>query len=267
MLFLAQIIKKQTMKKTIISIFCLLSFSVLTAQNDVGVFKQSSGDKSLELQFDPRAIFNSNFGNQVFSNGIGVRFRLFPSESLAYRLNVNINYLNTSEITQDADDNTGASELKEKFTSTGIVLRPGIEKHFAGTKRLSPYIGAELILGFQSSNFKEETQNLPGDPVYLMETKNSFGNDGISLGAAAVAGADFYIARKLYLGLELSYGVNYFMASKIKITSDEPGFVETDSKIGKSNVLSFRPDAMGVLRIGFLFGGGSSTSPVSTDDF
>ena len=38
-------------------------------------YKQSAGDKNLELQFNPGAIFAT--GGNVFSNPIGVTFRLF----------------------------------------------------------------------------------------------------------------------------------------------------------------------------------------------
>jgi len=252
------------MKKILILTLCALSFSVLNAQDGTGSFKQNSGDKSLELQFDPGAIFNSSNGNNVLSNGLGIRFRLFPSESLAYRLNVNINFSNTSEVTQDADD-TGNEELKYKETDFGVFIRPGIEKHFAGTKRLSPYIGAELNVGFLTSNYKQETQAVAGDPVYIMETKNANPNAGLTFGAAALAGADFYISPKLYLGVELSYGLNYFMASEIKITDSDPNGTDATSKVGKTNSFTFEPGAMGVFRIGFLFGGSGQNSSIDID--
>jgi len=37
------------------------------------------------------------------------------------------------------DDNT--------TSVVSFAFLPGIEKHFAGTERLSPYVGAELALG------------------------------------------------------------------------------------------------------------------------
>ncbi len=254
------------MKKVLISILCLLSFSLLTAQDDGG-FKQTSGDKSLELQFDPGAIFNASNGNNVLSNGLGVRFRLFPSSGLAYRLNLNINYSSSNTLKQESDD-LGNAELTTKGSDFGIFISPGIEKHFGGTKRLSPYIGAELNIGYHSSNIKDEIQAGAGAPVYKTTIKNSNPEDGLTIGAAAVAGADFYIAKKLYLGVELNYGVSYFMASKTKYTDTTPGIDDVETKVGKSNTFTFRPNALGVLRIGFLFGGGgSSSSSVSTGEF
>ncbi len=224
------------------------SISVTSATND---YKQSAGDKNLELQFDPGAIFNASNANNVFSNGLGIRFRMFASESFAYRMNLNISYTNSSIVTQDADDAAGNLELLDKNSAFGVSLRPGIEKHFGGTKRLSPYVGVEFIMGYNSSTDKSEFQL--GTDIYENETQNGNFNDGFNFGLAAVAGADFYIAKKLYLGVELNYGVNYFLASTTKYSSTAPNTVDTESKVGKSNSLTFQPGAMGIFRIGFLF--------------
>ncbi|RLD76386.1 MAG: hypothetical protein DRJ07_16435, partial [Bacteroidetes bacterium] len=113
------------MKKIILLSFCLIAFTYVQSQDlDLDIeendleqtndYKQSSGDKNLELQFDPGAIFNASNGNNVFSNGAGIRFRLFSSESLAYRMNLNINYQNSTTITQEADANLNLEELKDK---------------------------------------------------------------------------------------------------------------------------------------------------------
>lgn len=223
---------------------------VANAQEETDVIKQSAGDKNLELQFNPGAIFGSNSG-QILSNGVGIRFRLFASETIAYRLNLNLNYFNSSTTTQDADPNTGALELKTQNSSIGISLRPGIEKHFAGTKRLSPYVGAEAIIGYRTSTEKEDIQ--PANEKYVVKTVNGNLDDGFNLGVGLVAGADFYIAPKLYLGVELNYGLNYFMASKMKYSSSAPNTPSVDSKFGKTNTLTFQPGSMGIFRLGFLF--------------
>ncbi len=247
------------MKKIISLSFCVLTFIIVHAQDtdfdfDEGQsseYKQNSGDKNFELQFDPGAIFNATNGNNIFSNGVGIRFRLFPSSTLAFRVNLNISYTSSSTITQEADDAANIPELKDKFSSMEISLRPGIEKHFGGTERLSPYVGAEAIFGFQTSTDISEYELVPD--VYAFKTKNGSFGDGLTIGVAGVAGVDFYIAKKLYLGLELNYGIYYSMAATTKTSSDEPNFTGTESKLGNTNTLTFRPGAMGMFRIGYLF--------------
>lgn len=234
----------------ILTLFIGFAMAV-NAQEETETIKQSAGDKNLELQFDPGAIFNASKGNNFLSNGAGIRFRYFKSETIAYRLNVNINYSNTSTITQEADDALNLLELKNKNSFLGITLSPGIEKHFAGTKRLSPYIGGQVSVGYRSSTVKEEYQDV--QEKYVYKTKNGNFGDGLNIGMAALAGADFYFAPKLYLGVELSYGINYFKAAKTKITDSAPNTTDVESTIGNTNSLSFQPSAMGIFRLGFLF--------------
>lgn len=247
------------MKKILVFAICLLSATATFSQyeSEETGYKQVGEDKSLELQFDPGAIFGSNGGN-IFSNGLGVRMRFFQSESMAYRLNALLNFRNENEITQDADNTLGDEELRRKETDFDFFVMPGFEKHFASSKRLSPYIGAEAIIGFRTSIEKDQTQF--GGDVIEVKTKNGNLDDGIVIGAGAVAGVDFYVAKKLYLGLELNYSLTYSIATKTKISSDAPGSTDVETKVGKSNVLNFAPGSMGVFRIGFLFGGGSSSS-------
>ncbi|RLD67345.1 MAG: hypothetical protein DRI95_04960, partial [Bacteroidetes bacterium] len=89
--------------------------------------------------------------------------------------------------------------------------------------------------------------------VYEGKAKNTNASDGLTFGIAAVAGADFYIVKKLYLGLELNYGVYYFTPFTAKYSTNEPNIPESESKLGNTNTLLFQPSAMGVFRIGFLF--------------
>lgn len=239
------------MKKLIIITICTGLLFSLKAQEDAENFKQSAGDKNLELQFDPGAIFSSANNNSILSNGSGIRFRLFISESIAYRLNLNLNFQNITTISQEADNVNNLFELKDKYTSSNLTLSPGIEKHFAGTKRLSPYIGGQVSVGYRSSTLKEEYQD--AQEKYVYKTKNGNPGDGLNIGLAALAGADFYFAPKLYLGVELSYGINYFKASKTKITDSGPNTTDIESTLGNRNTLSFQPGALGIFRLGFLF--------------
>ena len=116
------------MKKIIVLSFCVLAFTFAKAQDiseSGGVtndYKQSSGDKNLEMQFDPGAIFNAANGNNVFDNGLGIRFRLFNTESIAYRLNVNINYASAKTLTQEQDSNLGTEELYSKNTNMVVLI-------------------------------------------------------------------------------------------------------------------------------------------------
>lgn len=248
------------MKKIIVLSLCILTFTFAKSQDLIDSeelsndYKQNSGDKNLELQFDPGAIFAT--GGTVFSNPFGVSFRLFNSASSAIRIKANISYTNSTTLTQEADATLNLAELTDHYSAISISLRPGIEKHFAGTERLSPYIGAEAIIGFRTSTDKNEYQDfaaLPTVTVYEQTWKNADAGDGLSFGVAAVAGADFYIAKKIYLGVELNYGLYYSLATNVKYSNTDPAIDDSESKVGSSGTFSFQPGTMGLFKIGFLF--------------
>lgn len=235
-------------------------FSVAFAQNEatelvnstaIGAneFKQNDGDLNLELSFDPTSIFNASSPGSVFGlqNGFGIKMRKFRSSSSAFRLGVDITFVNFVNVTQQQDDATNTLELKDKFNSFGITLRPGIEKHFGGTKRLSPYIGGELILGWQTSTRKSENQN--GTAIEEATDKNNSFTDGMRFGMGGIAGVDYYVAKKLYLGVELNYSIVYFSQATQKTTA----FDGTVTEFKRGSQFTFAPGAFAVFRIGYLF--------------
>ena len=207
------------MKKIITLSICILAFAIANSQEETDVYKQVSGNFSLELQLDPGAIFNSsntnNFissrgglsdvmqaalssffnSNDFTSTGGGIQGKKFISESAAYRINVSLSFVQIEDV-----------------SGMEITLQPGYEKHFRGTKKLSPYLGSDFTVGFSSM---EDT-------------------DLLAIGFGSIAGFDYYIAKKLYLGLELKYGLYY-------------------TKVGDIGMITFAPSVVNAIRIGFLF--------------
>jgi hypothetical protein len=271
-----------------------IMFIALVATSMVGANAQKfqGGEKNLEVNFSPLS------ASPIGINGI--RFRMFNSESSAIRVGFNVNGgNNTSVIQQPYEVQTGAaaadviskSELYAVTKDFSFSIRPGYEKHFAGTDRLSPYVGAELVFEMNSSSYSEEyhsgnTDNNKLQPqaaqwsTWTIERKE--GNR--TFGLNAVAGADFYFADNFYLGAEISLG---FHSSKWKDSeisvSDEAAYLKyndtpgltgqraiaatfddmlDESADGKSLKIRDRiggkssdwgPDAQATLRLGWLF--------------
>jgi opacity protein-like surface antigen len=235
-------------RKILLLTFASLLISGVYAQEDASnekTFKQVSGSNSFELEFDPGTIFNSSNTGNLFGlqNGFGVRYRRFMTELSAFRIGADISFSNNTFITQQADEELDALELKTKFNSFGILIRPGYERHFNGTKRLSPYVGGELKIGYSTSTLKEEQQI--DNEVKAIKVKSGSFNFGIG----ALAGLDFFIAKNLYLGLEFTYGIYYTKDLNSKYTDIDGE--ETINKNGHS--FSFKPGAYGNFRIGYLF--------------
>lgn len=206
-------------------------------------YKQVTGSKNLEVQFTP-------FGANVVSIN-GIRGRMFTSSTTALRLNLFLGAQSNSTITQQQDDTSNQLELKDKSSQFTLNLRPGYEIHFEGTDRLSPYIGAELDLAFQTSN--DETEIQGGATGNTIITNSTINNNGYSrFGINAIAGFDYYFAAKLYMGTEIGFGFSNQKNSDIKVESTADGFVEPDP-VKRGSTFNLGPNVNAAIRIGYLF--------------
>ncbi len=222
----------------------------------VGTFafaqKPVAGDRTAEVGL------NLQTGTAPISYNVPeLRFRMFKSDDMAYRLRANIGSMSRSYsqdiggVAWEAKDNSGFN----------IALAAGVEKHFAGTKRLSPYVGAEVGINFGTGRTVEATNddapvfgptfgsgitsgNVAAGNKYEQKFGSTFG-----LGIGAVMGADYYVADGVYVGVEFGLGL-------INITSTGEGEITTQAgsaKGGKSS--SF--DLFGVtgsgVRLGYKF--------------
>lgn len=248
--------------KFTISFFLIVStLTVLNAQEsstavDVSAieFKQNDGDVSFEVNFDPGKIFGSNGGNQFNLFDGGLKFRFFTSESSAVRFGVNLSYMNVTDITQQEDLTINDLELKSNETDLSISIKPGFEKHFGGLERLSPYLGVQALIGFSTTTYKQEIQE-NANTIYLVKWINDpseAGYGSLSFGAGIFAGVDFYFVKKLYLGIEVGYGVQY--SSLLKSTFTNENNPSSDYEVKHGSVIGVSPSlATGNLRLGWTF--------------
>ena len=93
--------------------------------------------------------------------------------------------------------------LKSKSSNFNVAL--GLEKHFTGTDKLSPYFGGEVGFGLNSNslngiNTENGQQYLEGGTF----TAQTVG--GNNFYAGLVFGADYYFISSIYIGAELGYG-------------------------------------------------------------
>lgn len=137
----------------------------------------------------------------------------------------------------------------QKNTTFEINIRPGIEIHFDGTDKLSPYVGGELDLAFKKSG---STFDAPGAQEFTIEGAWSpFGLERgfYRLGLNAIAGADFYIAKQIYLGTEFGFGFEFIKQADIvekfndTVTNEEKG----------GSTFQLGPNFNSALRLGFKF--------------
>lgn len=223
------------MKKLLFALALGASITAVQAQDSE--FKPTAGSKNLEFQFAPLG------GSPISISGL--RFRSFSSPTSAIRANVFLGFMNTSTITRDAS--TGVKELKTKKSQFDINIRPGIENHFTGTDRLSPYVGAEVDIAFRST---KETQEDDGQNNDIVETEIKNKDGFLRLGLNAVAGFDYYFAKKVYVGAELGFGLGFTNPMTTKTKSEG---TTVESKANKDKTINFGPNVNSAIRLGYLF--------------
>jgi len=225
------------MKKVILSIAIAFAAAV-----SADAQKQTGGEKNLEVQFAPLG------GNPVSISGI--RLRIFNSESSAIRIGLNVGGSSSKEITQEQSNDANLIELSTTNKTFNFSIRPGYEKHFAGTDRLSPYIGGELLIGIARSTDITETQY--GDEELQIQTDKS---GSTTFGINAVAGTDFYFADNIYLGAEIGFGFSRTADGDNETTFENApdGVDDVTSILNNTTNSSWGPNFQGTLRLGWLF--------------
>lgn len=210
-------------------------------------FKPTQGDVTTE--FGLTGGLNST--NYSLNDGAGLlRFRYFAKERLAYRVGLRVATDNETQKVYGPNGEEGFRKEKENQ----VQLNLGIEKHFAGTDHLSPYIGADLLFGIEKPKTETENFNPAGGGSYQPNVSSEIKGPGIfSLGLRGVIGADYYIAKHLYLGAEAGLGIAYEMAGKTKATFRN-GTTTTNTTIDSpGNTFEVAPTIITGVRIGFVF--------------
>jgi len=209
------------MKKIIL--FAAVAVASMGAAN---AQKFEGGEKNLEVQFNPLSTTDSPLGIS------GIRYRMFNSESSAIRIGLNIGGTNVQGVMSQQTPTLGSDgkeviipELYQTNKSFDFSIRPGYEKHFAGTDRLSPYVGGEIVFAtgsstltkeFHNSNNADDVSKPENWQTWEMTVKNGY----TAFGVNGLAGVDFYFTDNLYMGAEISFG---FMNMKFKDRETEAG--------------------------------------------
>jgi outer membrane protein W len=181
-------------------------------------------------------------------NAPTLRMRYFLADNLAARVSLSIN--NSSEKTYYYENpNNAGGEGTEINKSSMTMIALGAEKHFNGTDKLSPYVGADLVYGMGNNSAKWDKYDGFG---YNADVTATVKNPSSMFGLNLVAGTDYYFAENFYFGLELGLG---FMSESEKAgetvvtTAGNP--VTTLTEPSKSS--GFGNNFIGNARIGWRF--------------
>lgn len=217
-------------KHLVIAAAALLIGSAANAQD---VYKQQGGEHNLEVQFSPLA------DNPIST--LGIRYRQFTGATTAFRAQVDLGF---NSMTAIDIDNSGEApvELRTVDSRFNVAISGGIERHFAGTDRLSPYYGFIATVGFSREATREDQS---------AEVEQTTRSSAFDFGAGAVAGVDFYFADNIYLGTELNFIAKFTNFGDIVVESNATGSETQETPQGSS--FSVQPGVIGAIRVGFLF--------------
>jgi len=239
---------------TVCVLVSLLGFNGI-AQDSL---KFANGEWSTEVNINPLngEIALNNVINQI-------KIRHISKSGKVHRFALTANSINRmAEMKEPYGYNSIDQEARQNTLLLGFNY--GLEKHFKGTKRLSPYIGGELAFAVKRSYQKTE-DNLSnenntkvngawlsseyyytqyGYSIMYYYVERGFSSVGLNM----VLGFDYYISNKLFVGFEFLVGINYLKYQKLSIDDEYISIPDT-----KENEFLFGPKILNGIRIGYVF--------------
>ncbi|WP_162051557.1 hypothetical protein [Pontibacter pamirensis] len=218
--------------------------------------KAQANHVATELNVNP---FN---GTISLNNSINqLKFRYFMVPNLALRLGLNGSRV--SDLSENVNPyGTNSYRYKSERSSTTIGVNIGVEKHFAGTRRLSPYVGADFAVVKKSSEHEitegQNTTTITGawrsGTLYQNGYSYSYGERGYtSYGINLVTGFDFYMAKNFFFGYEMNFGFSQKSMEEIDVKQTGSNTTPSDNGDVKDTSFSFGPSLMNGVRIGYVF--------------
>ncbi len=211
-------------------------FGLMSAQE----YKPVAGDVTVDLGISGGLGDTSiELPDQGFGAGAMFKGRYFVTDKFAYR--------GTLFISSDNKTANPTTNEVVKDNDFGLGLGFGVEKHFTGTDRLSPYVGGDVMIGFTSKKNTSTITSTGSNPTtFVTETK---GPNNFSAGVRGVFGADYYFAKRVFLGVEAGLGLMY--VSEGDITTKTTG--TQDFKVEGGDKFQISPAVVTGIRLGYAF--------------
>jgi len=192
------------------SVALLSISSILVGQETTDTLKSRDGDWGVVLNLTG-FINNISLGTQKDvnnNNTILVKHHLTNDKVL--RLGLGLTSIRNNNFKADSislpSGNRAWREVDSIETRFDFSLAVGYEMHFKGTKRLDPYIGAELLIG-RIGNTKINASTNITDKLGTQKIHRIIQQDGgATLGVNVVSGFDLFLLERLSIGAEVNLG-------------------------------------------------------------
>lgn len=227
-----------------------------TGSTNQETLKPAAKTLSTELNVNP-------FNGQVnLNNSINqIKLRYFVKADIAVRFGFNTNRRDSVSSVNNPYGTNGYFYRDER-KSTLLAFNVGIEKHFAGTRRLSPYVGADFAISNRTASQTTDnngssttvkngwaTTTVSGSTIITSIQQNAYSRYGVNL----FTGFDFYIAKHLFFGYEIDFSLSNTQWKNAEITQTNQNAVSNSSNVGHSSSINFGPTLLNGIRIGYTF--------------
>lgn len=231
--------------------------------------------KPVQKNWSTELNINPIKGDLSLNNAINqIKFRKFTSPDFAFRL-----AFNADRIGSVVEDNNPYGEnpmnYKDDKSSTTLGLNFGFEKHFKGTRRLSPYMGLEIAFADKSSKQKitsgPSTLDIKGGwstTVYSNVYVPNYNNGGyqyisqptqqitevayFSYGLNAVSGFDYYISKHFFFGYEVNFGFSQVNYKDLEFNQSGTTSVNNNNGDQKNRAFNFGANLSNGIRLGYV---------------
>lgn len=214
-----------------------------------GMYKATAGERTAELGL-AGGLLNSSL---TLNNNMGMlRSRMFIHDMFALRMGVNLTAHKERVNVYGTPGTVGSPSGYIRSSAQTVLFNIGAEVHHRGTNRLSPYSGLDLLIGGSGSSETGSNADMLGNYnqgyEYTRKDPSTF-----TIGLRAVVGADYYFARKVYLGIEAGLGGvgNFYGKSSLETTVG--GVTTTNKYPAQGSTFDLEPTIVTGIRLGFAF--------------
>lgn len=193
--------------------FLLVSTSIF-AQEKQDTLKSTKGDWGFVLNLTG-LVDNISLGTRSdVNNNNTVLAKYHLKDNRVIRMGLGLSSTKNNNFSADSisllSGNRAWRETDSVETRFDFSVALGYELHFEGTRRLAPYVGAELVVG-RIGNTKIDATTEITDKLGTQRIKRIIQQDGgMSFGVNILAGFNYFFAEHISIGAEFNLG---YMAS------------------------------------------------------
>jgi len=193
------------MKKILLSaaMFAASVFA-FNAQGQQESYKPEAGSVAIEVGISPLLGLvypQAGIGNVDDQMGGQLKISYSVSDNIGIRLGLEFGTISSSY------DNglAGNNSITVNGSYFVFSISPGLTYSFAGTERLTPYVGAELQIGTISNSY----EFVQGNNKVTLKNDNEENDMFTAFGGNVFTGFNYYFAKNLFVGAEVGLGLRY----------------------------------------------------------